>query len=244
MNEEDRIADCLDSLAFCDEIICVDSHSTDRTREIAAEKGARVVERDWPGFRGQKEFAAAMASNDWILSLDADERVSQRLRGEIEALREQGFPQHAGWSMPRLSSYLGGWMRHGSWYPDRQLRLYNRSHGEWVAREPHPRVEVRGSTGRLKGDLEHHPFRTFEEHLATIDKYTTIMAAEMAKEGKRASVADIVVAPTLRFLKFYVVKRGFLDGWRGILMAYLAAHYGRLKYAKLLVAQRETATPK
>jgi glycosyltransferase involved in cell wall biosynthesis len=245
MNEEDRIAACLRSLAFCDEVLVVDSHSSDRTREVAAEHGARVIERDWPGHVAQKEFTIREARHDWVLCVDADERLSERLAGEVRALREQGFPGHAGWSMPRLSSYLGRWMRRGGWYPDRQLRLFDRRRGHWGGHDPHDRVELEGSVGRLAGDLLHDPYRSFDEHLRTIDKYTTIMAQGMHARGRRARTLDLVISPTARFVRFYFLKLGFLEGWRGLLQAHLAAHYARMKYAKLRVLQeaQRSASP-
>jgi glycosyltransferase involved in cell wall biosynthesis len=242
LNEEDRIGDCLRSVAWCDEVILVDSHSTDRTRAIAADMGARVIERDWPGHVKQKEFAIRAATHDWVMCIDADERVSPGLRTEILGLRDTGFPGMAGWRMPRMSCYLGRWIRHGTWYPDLQLRLFDRRRGGWGGHDPHDRVELDGPVGRLRQPLLHYPYRTFGEHLRTIDSYTTIMARGLAERGRRASVADLVLRPAGRFLKFYVLKRGFLDGWRGLLLAYLAAHYVRLKYAKLLIEQRP-ATP-
>ena len=235
--EEDRIEDCLDSLAFCDEILVVDSHSTDRTRELAAAKGARVIERDWPGHVAQKEFCIREAAHDWVLCVDADERISPELRTEIESLAARGFPQHAGWRFPRLSRHLGIWVRYGTWYPDRQLRLFDRRRGHWGGNDPHDRVELQGSVGELEGDLQHHPYRSVEEHLDTIDRYTTIMAEGLHARGKRAGAFDLIGRPVLRFLRFYLFKRGFLLGWKGLFLAYLAAHYGRLKYAKRLVLQ-------
>ncbi len=238
MNEEDRIGDCLASLAFCDEVVVVDSHSSDRTRELAAGAGAKVIERDWPGHVAQKEFAIRAAEFDWVLCVDADERISPELRAEIEALRSRGFPDRSGWTMPRLCSYLGRWIRHGNWYPDRQLRLFDRRRGRWGGNDPHDKVELEGDVGRLAGDLIHHPYRNFSDHLRTIDVYTTTMAQGMYDRGKRTGIFSIVFNPTWKFLRFYVLKMSFLDGWRGLLLAYLAAHYTRLKYAKLLVLQR------
>lgn len=238
MNEEDRIADCLASVDFCEEVVVVDSHSSDATREVAARHGARVVERDWPGFAEQKEFAVRAARHEWVLCLDADERVSPALRREILALRDAGFPGKAGWRFPRLSRYLGEWIAYGSWYPDRQLRLYDRRLGKWGRDEPHARVEVQGPVGTLRGDLLHLPYRSFEDHLRTIDQYTTVMAEGLHARGRRARTSDLVLRPAVRFLRFYLLRRGFLHGARGLLLAYLAAHYVRLKYAKLLVRQR------
>jgi glycosyltransferase involved in cell wall biosynthesis len=236
--EEDRIEDCLESLAFCDELVVVDSRSTDRTRELAAARGARVVERDWPGHVKQKEFAIRLASHEWVLCVDADERVSDELRREIVALRDGGFAGHAGWSFPRKTFYLGRFVEHGLWYPDRQLRLFDRRRGRWGGHDPHDRVELEGSAGKLRGDLLHYSYRGLDDHLRTIEKYTTIMAQGMRERGVRASALDLVTHPAARFLRGYVLKLGFLDGWRGLLIACLAAYYAMLKYAKLLVAQR------
>jgi glycosyltransferase involved in cell wall biosynthesis len=239
MDEEDRLPDCLASLAFCDELVVVDSHSKDRTREVAAAAGARVIERDWPGHVAQKEFAVRAAAHDWVLCVDADERISPALRAEILALRDAGFPGCAGWRFPRLSSYLGRWMRHGGWYPDRQLRLFDRRRGRWGGHDPHDRVELAGRAGTLRGDLLHHPYRSFAEHLRTIDKYTTIMAEGLHARGRRAHVGHLVAGPCARFVRFYFLRLGLLEGWRGLLQACLAAHYGRMKYAKLLVLQHQ-----
>jgi glycosyltransferase involved in cell wall biosynthesis len=239
LNEADRIEACLRSLAFCDEILVVDAHSTDATREIAASCGARVIERTWPGHVAQKEFAVRAAAHDWVLCVDADERVSDPLRGEIEELREGGFRGCTGWRMPRLSSYLGRSIRHGTWYPDPQLRLFDRRHGRWTGLDPHDRVELDGPCGRLRSDLLHAPYRSFEEHLATIDRYTTTRARELHARGARARLRDLLLRPPWRFFRFYVLTGGFLEGWRGLLMAWLAAHYVRLKYAKLWLLEHD-----
>jgi glycosyltransferase involved in cell wall biosynthesis len=241
MDEEDRLGACLASLAFCDEIVVVDSHSSDGTRELAAARGARVIERDWPGHVAQKEFAIRAARHDWVLCVDADERLSPELAREITALRDAGFPGQAGWRFPRLSRYLGAWVRRGTWYPDHQLRLFDRRRGRWGGHNPHDRVELEGSVGTLAGDLLHEPYRDLAEHLQTIDRYTTTMAEGMRDRGRRASWIDLVLRPPVRFLRFYVLRGGFLLGWRGLVLAYLAAHYVRLKYVKLLVLQRAPA---
>lgn len=237
-NEADRLPDCLESLSWCDEILVVDSHSSDSSREIASAAGARVIERDWPGHVEQKEFAIRAAANDWVLCVDADERISPELREEILALRDAGFPDHAGWEMPRLSNYLGAWIRHGSWYPDRKLRLFDRRQGRWGGRNPHDRVELEGPKGRLRGDLHHYPYRNLEEHLATIDRYTSTMALGLRAEGTRVRFLDLVLRPPARFCVFYLLRGGWRDGWRGLLLARLAAHYVLIKYAKSWVATR------
>jgi glycosyltransferase involved in cell wall biosynthesis len=237
-DEEDRLGDCLASIDWCDEIVVVDSHSTDRTRDIAAAAGARVIERDWPGHVAQKDFAVRQARHDWVLCIDADERVSPELAKEIVELRDAGFPDRAGWEVLRVSEYLGRWIRHGTWYPDPKLRLFDRRRGRWGGRDPHDRVEIDGPRGRLRGELLHHPYRNLEEHLATIDRYTTIMAGQLHEAGRRARLRDLVLRPPARFFVYYVVRGGWRDGWRGLLMAYLAAHYVRMKYAKLWILDR------
>lgn len=240
-DEGDRIAACLGSLAWCDEIVVVDSHSSDDTRERAAACGARVIARDWPGFAAQKEFAVRAAAHDWVLVVDADERVSDALRAEIEGRRAGGLGAMAGWSVPRCSRYLGRWIRHGTWYPDRSVRLFDRRRGRFAAKatyDLHERVVLDGPTGHLRADLLHDPYRSLSDHLQTIDRYTTIMAEGLRARGRRARVSDLVVHPAWRFVQFYLLKAGFLDGWRGLLLAYLAAHYVRLRYAKLLALQR------
>ena len=237
-DEEDRLPACLDSLGFCDEVLVVDSHSRDRTREVAAARGARVVQRDWPGHVAQKEFAIREARHDWVLCVDADERVSPELAAEIAGLRDAGFAGCAGYFVPRLSSYLGRPIRHGTWYPDWKLRLFDRRRGRWGGRDPHDRVLVEGPTRRLAGHLLHDPYRSLDDHLATIDRYTTVMAEQLHADGRRARVLDLALRPPLRFLGFYVWRLGFLDGWRGLLLAHLAAHYVWQKYAKLWVRSR------
>ncbi len=237
-NEEDRIQECLKSLDFCDEAIVVDSHSSDKTREIAEKCGARVIERDWPGHRQQKEFTIRQASHDWVLCLDADEQISSELRDEIIKLRDAGFPKQAGWRMPRISYYMGRWVTHGSWTPDYNLRLFDRRQGYWGGRNPHDKVELDGPMGTLKGKIVHYPYRTLAEHLRTIDSYTTIRAEVMYEAGKKASILNLIINPWVSFIKYYIVKRAFLDGWHGLVMAYLTAQYVRTKYIKLLVMQR------
>jgi len=241
LNEADRIEACLQSLAWCDELLVVDSHSTDDTRARAAAHGARVIERDWPGHAAQKEFAIRAAAHDWVLVVDADERISPALRAELEALRGGGFSGAAGWSVPRCSQYLGRWIRHGTWYPDRSVRLFDRRNGRFAPNpsyDLHEHVVLDGPCGALREDLLHIPYRDISEHLQTIDRYTTIMAQGLHARGRRAGIRHLVLRPCGRFAKFYLVKRGFLDGWRGLLLAYLAAHYVRLRYAKLMALQQ------
>ncbi len=238
-NEADRIERCLESVDWCDEILVVDAHSTDDTRKVAEECGARVVERDWPGYMAQKEYAVREAKNDWVLCVDADERVSKALAREISALRDAGFPNRSGWRMPRLSSYLGVWIRYGTWYPNRQLRLFDRRRGCWTGANLHERVLLRDAAGDLAEPLHHHPYRDLDDHLDTINRYTTAMARDLHSSGRRPRISDLAFRPAWRFARFYLFERGFLLGWRGFLMATLAAHYVALKYTKLWLLWRD-----
>lgn len=235
MNEADNIARCIESLAICDEVIVVDSHSTDGTREIARGLGAQVIERDWPGFGPQKEFAVAQASHEWVLCLDADEWLSPQLAAEIQALE---FEDQVGFHLPRLSWYFGEWVKYGAWYPDHQLRLYQRSHGHWGGKAPHEKVEVDGEVGRLAGDLLHRPYRSMSDHLRKIDAYTSTMARDLHARGKRAGLVGLVLRPGFHFWKFYLLQGACWRGRRGLVLALLHAHYAFAKYAKLWALQR------
>jgi glycosyltransferase involved in cell wall biosynthesis len=237
-NEADRIADCLRSLSFCDEIVVVDAHSTDVTRDIAAAMGAKVIERDWPGYRSQKEFALRSAAHDWVLCLDADERVTPQLRVEIEQLRAEGFPKHAGWTMPFALHYFGRFLRHGHTYPDRHLRLIDRRRGGWRGKEIHEHLGVDGSVGRLRGDIEHFAYRNLKHQLVKLERYADLMAQELHARGARAGFGKIVLRPFWRFISGYVFKLGFLDGWRGLVHSLVVANYVRQKYLKLFLQRR------
>jgi glycosyltransferase involved in cell wall biosynthesis len=237
-NEAGHIAACIAAAAFCDEILVVDAHSTDETREIATRLGARVIERDWPGYRSQKQFAVAAAAHDWVLCLDADERVSPELRQEICKLRERGFPRLAGASMRRRMWYFGAPLRFGTTSPDRLTRLFNRQHGGWRGREVHEYTAVDGPVARLRGRLNHFPYRSYRHQLDKLERYSTLVAGEMVAEGRRGSILRILVNPLWRFVRGYVVRLGFLDGWRGLVFAYTEAAYVRQKYVKLYLLRR------
>jgi glycosyltransferase involved in cell wall biosynthesis len=237
-NEADRIADCIRSVSFCDEVLVVDSHSTDRTRELAAELGARVIERDWPGYRSQKEFAMRAAKFEWVLCLDADEVVTPRLRAEIETLRSQGFPSHDGWSMPRALNYFGKFLRHGLTYPDRHMRLLNRQRGGWRGEEIHEYLEVSGSVGRLQGDLEHYAYRSLNHQIGKLERYADLMARARHARGQRSGMFKVLFRPVWRFFSGYVLRLGFLDGWRGMTLSLIEANYVRQKYLKLFLLSR------
>jgi glycosyltransferase involved in cell wall biosynthesis len=224
-NEETRIAEAIASLSCCDELIVVDSGSSDRTADIARSMGARVFTRAWEGYSKQKNFAAEQSSNDWILSIDADERLSVELADEVAQWKRLGDANTQAWSMPRRVFYLGRWIKHSGWYPDRKLRLYDRRHCHWEGDFVHEWVKVNGEHGVLQGDLLHFPYKDWDDHLKRIDRYTDLAAKAARHEGKRGSVLKLVVAPSLTFIKAFLLRAGFLDGWRGLAIAYAGARY-------------------
>ncbi len=232
-NEEDRIVECLASLSCCDKVIVVDSGSADNTRELAMAQGAHVIERPWEGYSKQKNFAAAEAQNDWILSIDADERLSIELANEIVAWKAKNHSA-AAFSMPRRVFYLGRWIKHSGWYPDRKVRLYNRRFCRWEGDFVHESLKVDGTIGPFKSDLLHFPYRDWNDHLARIARYTDLAAKNAQSRGRRGSVIRLVTAPVLSFIKTFFLRAGFLDGWRGLAIAYMGARYVFQKEFRIL----------
>jgi glycosyltransferase involved in cell wall biosynthesis len=232
-NEEERIRACLESASWADELIVVDAESSDKTSTIARELTDHVFVRPWPGFAAQKNFGLERAHGDWILSLDADEIVSAELRREIAAILDDGGP-HAGYAIPRRNVFWGRWIRHGGLYPDWQLRLFRRGRGWFGGRTVHESVTVDGSVGRLTGHLEHRSYRDVADFLERADRYSTLAAGEWLAAGGRARpFVDLVMRPAGRFLAMYVARAGFLDGWRGFLLAVLYAYYVLMRSAKV-----------
>lgn len=234
--EEDRIADCLRSLAFCDEVVVVDSGSTDRTVEICRAMGARVVHNSpFPGFAAQRQFAVDQARHDWVVCLDADERVEPDLADLLRTRAAAGSLQ-GGYRVCRKSRYLGRTMRHGLFWPDRKLRIFDRRLARVVANPPHDHVAMQ--TGApvedLEGALLHLNYRTLRDHLRTIDSYASQAAAAMRAAGRKATPLDLLARPVAVLAKSLVFKLGLLDGWRGLLAGTLAAYYDWLKYWRLL----------
>ncbi|MDP6111519.1 MAG: glycosyltransferase family 2 protein [Planctomycetota bacterium] len=240
-NEEENIRECLASLAWVDDLVVVDSESTDSTAEIAGEFTERVIERPWPGFVEQKNFAVEQAEHDWVLSVDADEVVTPELRDEICELLSSGNEFAAGYSFPRRTFYLGRWIRHGGWYPDSAIRLFQKSKGRFVGDDPHDRVEVVGDVGHLDNDLVHFNYKNISDHLATVDRFSSVSARVMHEKGKRASLLKLTFKPPVKFFETYIWKLGILDGMAGFVIAVISSYYMFLKFAKLWEMQRVTA---
>ena len=233
-NEEDRIAGAISSLSCCDEVLVVDSGSTDRTREIAERCGARVLIRDWDGYSNQKNFAARQAQYEWILSIDADEQLSVELANEIAKWKNSGETDGVACSMPRRAQYFGAWIRHSGWYPDRKIRLYDRRHCKWTGDFVHEALTIDGRIRALRSDLLHFPYRDWPDHIRRIDRYTQLAAQAAQKSGKRGSILRLFLGPPLSFFRTFVLRAGFLDGWRGALIAAASARYVFLREIRIL----------
>jgi glycosyltransferase involved in cell wall biosynthesis len=231
-NEEDRIGDCLESLRWCDEIVVVDSFSTDRTPEICRRYTDRFIQREWTGYRDQKAFAHSQATHGWVLLVDSDERVTPELRNEIiMALKQDNA--YAGYAIPRLVYYLGRWWWRGGWYPDYDVRLFRRDRATWGGLDPHEKILIDGRVRRLRKPLHHYSYRSIEDHLQRINRFTSISSGELKSAGGRWRLSDALLRPAVRFFRSYVLKRGFLEGFAGFYVATTAAVYVFLKYAKL-----------
>ncbi len=231
LNEERNIARAIESLRCSDEILIVDSGSSDRTVELAEKLGARAIEADWRGFAAQKNRAAEQAAHDWILSLDADEALSEALEAEIWNLKKAG-PQYDSYTMPRLACYLGRWILHSGWYPDRKVRLYDRRQAQWAGDFVHESVEASGRIGHLESNILHFTCESLSEHVKTVDRYTTLAAQELAARKVKVSLSRLILDPAWTFVKTYFFQRGFLDGPEGLTIAHMAAFYTFLKYSK------------
>ena len=236
-NEAADLDAALQSVAWADEIVVVDSHSTDETAAIARRHTDRVVARDWAGYVDQKNYAASIASHDWILSVDADERVTPELAAEIRTILG-GTPREAAFRIPRVTWHLGRWIRTTDWYPDFQLRLYDRRVAQWSGWYVHEAVTVRGETGRLRGELQHYAYRDIADHLETIDRYASYAARQMHEAGRRAGLLQMAGHPPLAFLRNYLAHGGIRDGTIGFIISSLNAYYVFLKLAKLWELER------
>ena len=232
-NEAACLPAAMDSVSWADEIVVVDSGSTDGTVDLARKAASRVEVREWPGYAAQKNYAASLARHDWVLSLDADERVTPELAASLRAWRETE-PATAACRVTRVSWYLGRWLRSTDWYPDTQVRLYDRRVGTWQTRRVHESVQVRGDVGALHGELQHFPYESVSDHLQRIDRYTSLAALDLRERGHRAGGADLLLHPPASFLRNYLLRGGIRDGRAGLAVSLLNATYVLLKYVKLL----------
>ena len=237
-NAEAQIGPCLASAAFADEILVVDSGSTDATRAVAERHGARVEQKEWLGFGRQKQHAVSLARNDWVLSLDADERVSEELERGIRA--EMARLRYKAYRVARRNRFLGRWLAHGEGYPDWSLRLFHRAHAGWSNDEVHEAVLTTAEVGRLEGDLLHDSAEDIATYMAKQNRYTSLHARALHAQGVRAGYWRLAASPLARFLKFYVLRAGFLDGGPGFAHIVIGCHTSFQKYVKLIELQKQS----
>ena len=235
-NEERNISAALKSLAWADEIVVVDSGSTDATVEVCRNFTDKIFERNWTGYADQKNYAVEKASHNWIFSLDADERLSTDLENEIQAILRGGL-EFDGYKIPRIAYFMGRWIRHGDWYPDYQLRFFNRQKGKWEGGWVHESVKLEGRSGYLKGEIQHYLYDTLSEYLSRLDTYSSLAVGNYRERGESASAWKLLSHPGATFIKAYLVKGGFLDGTPGLMAAVMGAISVYFKYAKLYETQ-------
>lgn len=244
-NEAAHIVECIRSVAFCDEVLVVDSCSSDATRQLAVAAGARVIEQEFLGHVRQKQLAIEAAAHDWVLCVDADERVSPELAAAVQGALAADAAGCAGFEVARHTFYLGRFIDHGGWWPEWRLRLFDRRRGRWGGTDPHDHVLIDGAARRLAGELVHFNYRDLSHHAAKIDSYSSIIAARRMAAGERFALHKLILRPPARFVRMYLLKGGFRDGVRGFLVAWMGAYYVFMKYAKLWecehVAQRDDA---
>ena len=237
-NEEDNIERCLKSLLWADEIVVVDSFSTDRTIELCKKYTERIYQRKWPGFIQQKTYAVSLAQYEWVFSLDSDEVVTEKLRDEILTRLAADKNEINGYYVKRHSFYLGRWINHGGWYPDYKLRLFKKSKAVCGGENPHDKYFVNGKTARLNGEIEHYTYRNISDQLATIDRFSEISADGLYSKGSRFALGKMFFKPPVKFFETYVYKLGFLDGLAGFIIAVLSSYYIFVKFAKLWEKRR------
>ena len=235
-NAAAQLPDCLASVAFADEVVVVDSGSSDGTADLAAHYGARVVQKEWLGFGRQKQFAVEQAAHDWVLCLDADERVSPELAASL--VRALAAPAAPVYRMARRNRFLGRWLRHGEGYPDWSLRLFDRRQARWSDDAVHEKVLHAASPATLSGDLLHESAEDLGRYLDKQNRYSTLAAEELHRQGRRAGVAELALSPLVRFVKFYFFRLGCLDGMPGLAHISIGCMNSFLKYAKLIELQK------
>jgi glycosyltransferase involved in cell wall biosynthesis len=242
-NEESQIGRCLDSVKeVADEIIVVDSFSKDRTREICESRGVRFFEHHFEGYSAQKNYANSLASFGFILSLDADEALSDELIASIR--KEKADFAFDAYLMNRMVNYCGTWIRHGAWYPDRKIRIFSKQKAYWEGQHVHETIQLGSGSriGQLKGDIHHYSYTSLEGHIAQFDKFTSISAAELYSKGRKASFLKLYLSPVMSFIKGFFIRLGFLDGHYGILICFVNAFATYMKYAKLRRLWKEGLT--
>lgn len=231
-NEEKSIRRALESVSWCDEIVVVDSFSTDRTVEIAKEYTSKIYVRAWPGMVAQKQFAVSMCNEAWLLNIDADEEISPELRAEIGLCFEK-YPKVSGFKFLRVVYFLDKWWRKGGWYPEYRLRLVKRNRTKWAGEDPNDRAFVEGPTRKLIAELRHYTYDNISDQLNSLNRASSIWASTKHKTNRTVSLSDLMFRPFIRFVKFFLLKRGFLEGFDGFYVAWLEAHTVFLKYIKL-----------
>lgn len=231
-NAEPHIARCLRSVPFASDIVVLDCGSTDETVTIAKNLGARVFVEEWRGFGPQKNRATELAKTDWVLNLDADEELSADSALEVQALMKAPSREHSAYSFPRVSFHMGRWIWHGGWYPDRQIRLYDRRKAKWSLDQLHEKVQS-PSVGRMAKPFRHYVFKDLSDQVSTNNRYSTLGCEQLVKKGRKFWLFNLLVKPKIKFLEVYIWKRGFLDGMPGFVIAVGAAYSVFLKWAKL-----------
>jgi glycosyltransferase involved in cell wall biosynthesis len=238
LNEEKNIARCIESVrSVADEVVVVDSLSTDKTKEISEALGARVIEQKFLGYVEQKNFALKACQYDYVLSLDADEALDEELQKEI--LKVKNNFQADGYEFNRLTNYNGEWIRHSGWYPDTKLRLVKKAKAKWVGNNPHDALNVEGVVSHLSGDMLHYSYDSISAHVLQTNKFSTIEAHTLFTKGKRATLMKLVTRPLYQFFKDYILKKGFLDGRYGFIICFINSLYVLLKYAKMMDMEKE-----
>ncbi|MFH0909827.1 MAG: glycosyltransferase family 2 protein [bacterium] len=232
-NEERKIRRCLESLAWCDEIVVVDSHSTDRTVEICREFTDRIDQHDWLGYVGQRNVIRELARYPWLLFLDSDEEVSPALRDEIQDELDRANGVFAGYEFPRLVYFNGKWIRHGEWYPDVKLRLFRKDAGRSEGQEPHDHVVVTGPVKRLANPVWHYTYDDYRDQIEQMNRFSTITSQQKFVQDTRFRWSDLLFRPLIHFVKGYFLRGGFLDGAHGFIIACTCSFGAFLKYAKL-----------